>query len=303
LDKELLRIANENWEALKKQLEQVSEQVRVGSRSPVDEYNQDSQAKGAEIRALQAEINLVNDKALLTQTLLLDPAEPYDVTKPSWDINQIGETESELQATFQTALQRRGDYLRAQKNEVASKYAFKASRGNLYPSLFGFWNMNTFYNKLDGDNTAAAFEQQVKTDNLRKVYGVQLSIPILGGNSIFQNRATVVQQRTTYYNNQIIRKNVEVQVKADVLRAHQNFKLVKRTYSVSQAQLNAAENAFSLETERYNLGVTNFVDFINSNRVFVQAQTDKAQAEYRLLFQKVLLDYAVGTLKIEDIQP
>lgn len=303
LDKELLRIANENWEALKKQLEQVSEQVRVGSRSPVDEYNQDSQAKGAEIRALQAEINLVNDKALLTQTLLLDPAEPYDVTKPSWDINQIGETESELQATFQTALQRRGDYLRAQKNEVASKYAFKASRGNLYPSLFGFWNMNTFYNKLDGDNTAAAFEQQVKTDNLRKVYGVQLSIPILGGNSIFQNRATVVQQRTTYYNNQIIRKNVEVQVKADVLRAHQNFKLVKRTYSVSQAQLNAAENAFSLETERYNLGVTNFVDFINANRVFVQAQTDKAQAEYRLLFQKVLLDYAVGTLKIEDIQP
>ncbi|MFM7486481.1 MAG: TolC family protein, partial [Cytophagales bacterium] len=100
-----------------------------------------------------------------------------------------------------------------------------------------------------------------------------------------------------------IRKNVEVQVKADVLRAHQNFKLVKLTYSVSQAQLNAAENAFSLETERYNLGVTNFVDFINANRMFVQAQTDKAQAEYRLLFQKVLLDYAVGTLKVEDIQP
>jgi outer membrane protein len=34
--------------------------------------------------------------------------------------------------------------------------------------------------------------------------------------------------------------------------------------------------------------------------VFVQAQTDKAQAEYRFLFQKVLLDYAVGTLKVED---
>ncbi len=36
--------------------------------------------------------------------------------------------------------------------------------------------------------------------------------------------------------------------------------------------------------------------------VFIQAQTDKAQAEYRLLFQKVLVDYAVGTLKPEDFQ-
>jgi outer membrane protein len=299
----LLRIANENWEALKKQLEQVTEQVKVGARSPVEEYNQDSQTKAAEIRALQAEINLINDKALLTQTLLLDPVEVYDVAKPLWDINIIGQNELEIQNALQTALKSRGDYLRAEQNENSSKYAMKASRGNMIPSLFGFWNMNTFYNKLDGDNTAAAFDQQVKTDNLRKVYGVQLSIPILGGNSIFQNRSAYVQQRTTFYNNQIIRKNVEVQVKADVIRAHQNFKLVKRTFTVSLAQLQAAETAFSLETERYNLGVTNFVDFINANRVFVQAQTDKAQAEYRLLFQKVLLDYAVGTLKVEDIQP
>lgn len=303
LDQELLRIANENWEALKKQLEQVTEQVKVGARSPVEEYNQDSQTKAAEIRALQAEINLINDKALLTQTLLLDPVEVYDVAKPLWDINIIGQNELEIQNALQTALKSRGDYLRAEQNENSSKYAMKASRGNMIPSLFGFWNMNTFYNKLDGDNTAAAFDQQVKTDNLRKVYGVQLSIPILGGNSIFQNRSAYVQQRTTFYNNQIIRKNVEVQVKADVIRAHQNFKLVKRTFTVSLAQLQAAETAFSLETERYNLGVTNFVDFINANRVFVQAQTDKAQAEYRLLFQKVLLDYAVGTLKVEDIQP
>jgi hypothetical protein len=36
--------------------------------------------------------------------------------------------------------------------------------------------------------------------------------------------------------------------------------------------------------------------------VFVKAQTDKAQAEYRLMFQKVLVDYAVGTLKPEDFK-
>jgi outer membrane protein TolC len=70
---------------------------------------------------------------------------------------------------------------------------------------------------------------------------------------------------------------------------------------VSLDQLKSAEIAFQYETERYNLGVTDFVTYLNANRVFVQSQTDKASAEYRLVFQKILLDYAAGTLKPEDI--
>jgi outer membrane protein len=56
-----------------------------------------------------------------------------------------------------------------------------------------------------------------------------------------------------------------------------------------------------LETERYNLGVTNFVDYTNANRALIQAQTDAAQAENRLIFQKIVIAYAVGTLVPEDI--
>ncbi|MFN6090286.1 MAG: TolC family protein [Cyclobacteriaceae bacterium] len=302
LDVELLRIANENWEALKKQLEQVTEQVNVGARSPVDQYNQDSQTKAAEIRALQAEINLINNKALLSQTLLLDPSDGFDVVKPDWEINSISSDEMELKAAYETALKNRGDYLRAEKNELSSKFALNAARGNYSPSLTGFWSMNSAYNKLASDLTAAPFDTQFYTDNLRRTYGVQLFIPILGGNTIFQNRANVYQQKTTYLNNKILRQNAEILVKTDVLRAYQNFKLVKRTFAVTLSQLEAAEMAFRLETERYNLGVTNFVDYQNANRVFVQAQADKAQAEVRLLFQKVVVAYAAGTLKPEDLQ-
>jgi outer membrane protein len=124
----------------------------------------------------------------------------------------------------------------------------------------------------------------------------------LGGNSIFQNRANYVQQKVSYLNSQILKKNTEIQVKTDVSRAHQNLKLIKRTYTVTLSQLEAAEKAFSFESERYNLGITNFVDFANANRVFVQAQTDKAQAEYRLLFQKIAIDYATGTLKTDNFE-
>jgi outer membrane protein len=129
-----------------------------------------------------------------------------------------------------------------------------------------------------------------------------MNIPIFGGNQNLQNRTNFVQQRVLYLNNQWTRKNAEIQVKTDVLRAYENMHLYAKTFSVTIDQLKAADMAFQLETERYNLGASSFVDFANANRVFVKAQTDKAQAEYRLMFQKVLVDYAVGTLKPEDFQ-
>lgn len=302
LDVELLRIANENWAALKKQLDQVKEQVALGAKSPVDEYNQDSQAKAAEIRSLQAQVTLGNDKALLTQILLLDPSEQVEVVKPDWDVNQATADKIEFKQQFETALKNRGDYLRALKNEDAARYGMNAARASMTPTLSAFGTLYSAYNHAHGDPSVRPFDTQIKSDNLKKYYGLQLNIPIFGGNQNLQNRTNYVQQRVTYLNNQWTRKSVETQVKTDVFRALQNMQLYAKTYTVTIDQLKAADLALQLETERYNLGVTNFVDFANANRVFVQAQTDKAQAEYRLLFQKVLVDYAVGTLKPEDFK-
>jgi len=302
VDAELLRIANENWEALKKQLSQVKEQVSLGAKSPVDEYNQDSQTKAAEITSLQAQITLINDKSLLTQTLLLDPSEDLELVKPDWDAKTIVADNIEFKPLFETALKNRGDYLRAVKNEDAARYGMNATRSSMLPTLSAFGNLYSAYNHAHGDNGVRPFDVQLTSDNLKKNYGLSLNIPIFGGNQNLQNRTNFVQQRVLYLNNQWTRKNVEVQVKTDVLRAYENMQLYARTFSVTIDQLKAADLAFQLETERYNLGVSSFVDYANANRVFVKAQTDKAQAEYRLMFQKVLVDYAVGTLKPEDFQ-
>ena len=112
----------------------------------------------------------------------------------------------------------------------------------------------------------------------------------------------MTQQKILYENAQLNKRNVEYQIRNDVVRAVRNFEGARKSFQVSTDQVTAAELAFQLETERYNLGVTNFVDYTNANRVYVQALTDKAQAEYRLVFQRILLEYAVGTLKPEDLQ-
>src|SRR5687768_11292095 len=139
LDVELMKIAKQNFEVLNKQLEQVKEHVNVGARSPVDEYNQDALTKAADLRLVQAEINLNNDKALLTQTLLIDPFEEFEVEKPNWDINSIdNQDDQNIQVLADRAKQYRGDYLQALKLEAASRYSTAATRGYMMPSLIAF---------------------------------------------------------------------------------------------------------------------------------------------------------------------
>jgi outer membrane protein len=302
LDVELLRIARENHSVQLKQLDQIKESVNVGSKSPVDEYNQLSQTKAAELRALQAEITLLNDKSKLSLTLLLDPNDKFEVARPHLSVNDLDTGDIALTALEEVALKNRGDYLRAVKTEEAAKYGKNSSRANMLPSLGAFGTLYSAYNHTHGDPNVRPFETQFKSDNLRKVYGLQLTIPILGGNQNLQYRTGYVQQKVNYLNSQLERQNAEIQVKTDVFQAYQNFELYKKTYSVTQSQLEAAQEAYRLENERYNLGITNFVDYSNANKALVQAQTDHAQAEFRLLFQKILLDYAIGTLKVEDLE-
>ncbi len=313
LDVELLRIAKQNFDALAKQLEQVAEQVKLGARGPVDEYNQDALTRQAELRMVQAEIQLNNDKALLAQTLLLDPLDEFVTELPNWDVNQIGAENLNIEELADRAKLYRGDYLRADKQVNAARFGTNAARGLMMPQLTAFASVGSAYNfqhnqpdsvsvtDASGVTTRvrnqASFGDQFTTNNVFKQYGVQLNVPIFNG---LQNRTLMEQQKALYRNAQVTKQNLEFQIRNDVVRAVRTYEGAKKAYSVTTYGLTAADAAFQLETERFNLGVTNFVDYTNSNRVFVQAQTDKAQAEYRLVFQKILLEYAVGTLKPED---
>jgi outer membrane protein len=335
LDKELLRIARENLSVLNKQLNQVRETVVLGGRSPVEEYNQAALTKASELLFVQSEISLNNDKALLAQTLLMDAFEEFDTERPNWDLNAIGAEKLDPQEMADLAKLNRGDYLRAVKNERGYRFGMMSAKGLLLPSLSAFGSVGSSYNfqhnvpgivsdrenvqTIVADPSAAsgysiqntivstpitnpdipqAFKQQFKVNNLYKQYGLQLSVPLFSGLS---NRQFYISQKVLFENAVVQRKNVEFQVKNDVLRSIRNYDGAKKAFQITADKLSFAEKAVELETERYNLGVTNFVDFSNANRVVVQAQTDKAQAEYRLVFQKIILEYAVGMLKPEDI--
>jgi outer membrane protein len=104
-----------------------------------------------------------------------------------------------------------------------------------------------------------------------------------------------------YENSRLQTENTEILVKSDVLRAYQNYRDARTNYDAASSQLKAAQLSQQLEQERYRLGISDIVALTQANQNSVRAQGDFVSARYTLMFQKLLIGYASGTLNFEDI--
>jgi outer membrane protein len=96
------------------------------------------------------------------------------------------------------------------------------------------------------------------------------------------------------------RDNLEKTVKIDVKRAYNNYLAAIKAYNASQVQYQAGELALRTQQESFILGVSSQVTLAQANQTFVLGAASKAQAEVTLMFQKYLLEYAIGTLRFEE---
>lgn len=302
LDQELHQIQLQNVETQKQTYEQIKEQVAAGSRAEVDLVNQEYQVKNAELLAVRASITLRNDLTTLSQTLQLDPLTRLQLEQPDWDVNLEDMSVDDIATISARALENRSDLARARYTEKANQFGYQSTKGTYFPNVGLFAQYGSRYNYIHPTETFSptnrTFEQQFRDDNTQFTYGLQFTIPIFGS---FQTRNNAVRTRVQYENSKLQTENTEIQVKSDVIRAHQNYRDARTNYDATNTQLRAASLSYSLEKERYALGVSDIVALSQSNQNYVRAQGDFANARYTLMFQKLLISYAEGTLNFEDI--
>jgi outer membrane protein len=298
LDQQLVIIDEQNLQSQKTQYEQIQTQVELGSRAEADLYNQEFQVRNAELLLVRSKNKLKNDKAILAQTLMIDPIVAFDLEQVNWNVEDISVDQATLDQLNDLALENRSDLTQAGFTEKAAQYGFYSTRGRYYPTLSAFGQLSSRYNYIYGAPDNRAFNQQFKSDNRQTSYGLQLIVPIFNG---FISRAQVAQQRVAYENSKLNTKSTEIKVKTDVLIAYQNFADAKSNYTSAEAQLKAGELAYKMEKERFDLGISSIVQLTQANQSFVKAQSDYASALFTLMFQKLLVNYATGTLQETDI--
>lgn len=293
LDQELLRIAEENYNAQLITLEQTREQVNLGARAEADLYSQDALVRNFEVTALRAKVTLLNDKATLSQILQLDPAAGFEVAYPD-DLSIQSIDSLKLDELYEVALANRKDLTQQTYQVEANKALYRSSLSGYMPNISLFASYGSQYLS----NFNGGFREQFVTLNPQTQYGINFSIPLFDR---LQTRSNRVLNKVTYDNSVLQRNNLEKTVKIDVQRAYNNYLAAIENYKASQAQLQSGELAFRTQRESFTLGLSNQVNLALASQTYVQAAASKAQAEITLIFQKVLLDYALGTLSVESI--
>ena len=299
LDQELLTISEQNLVTQQRTLAEIEGFVISGSRPEVDRYRQEADVKRFELLVIQAKNNLTNDKASLTQTLQLDPANGFVVIRPDWDIDLIRVLDYNLADLHATAMASRADYQRLESVENATMHDFKGAFNGYMPFLSAFASFgSTYFDANDPNSPADPFSTQM-SDRRSTSYGLNLTIPIWDR---LQTRNARVFSKVNYENAQNNLEFLEKTVKIEVQNAYNNFTDVKAGYAVSLAQHEAAKLAYETQQESYFVGLASQVELAIANEAYIGAQANLAQTGYRLLFQKILLDYATGVLTQEGIE-
>lgn len=293
LDQELLKIAEENHTAQQVLLDKIQATYDVGARAIMDVYAQDAIVKGLKVTAIRAKNTLENDKSILAQTLQLDPAQPFEAVYPTFQQDYSNYQNVSLDSLIQVALANRPDLQQSNYQMRANKSLMRSATGRYIPTVTAYANYGSFYYSLLEGN----FQQQIRTSNPSMTYGLNLTIPIF---SQFQTRSLKTQARMQYENSELIRQNVEKTVKLDVQRSYNNYINAIESYNSSLSQFQSGEQSLQVQQESYLLGLTDQAALAQSNQIFVLAASSKVQAEVTLLFQKVLLEYALGVIKEDD---
>lgn len=299
LDQELLRIAEEAYRVQDVVLSQLKEQVRLGARAEADMYTQDAEVRNLQVTALQAKVTLENDKAVLAQTLQLDPEIPIKLEFPALQ-NSMDVRSLSLDSLYRVALANRADLRQAEFQAKANLFAYKASVSGFLPSVSLFASYGSQYiSTLKTDPAYGNFSNQFKTVFPSVSYGVNVTIPIFDRGLTRTNR---VFNKVGYENSVLQRENVKKTIKIDVKRTYNNYITALESYQASQVQYKAGELALRTQQEGFILGVSSQVALAQANQIFVQAAASKAQAEVTLLFQQMMMEYALGTLETEAFE-
>jgi outer membrane protein len=292
LDEELYKIALENLENQKKQLEQIDGYVDAGLRTQADLYNQQSEVARLETVALNAKIQWETDAWVLAETIQLDP-EIFPTVEPVRLNQQFTEyANMDLEELYQIGIQNRKDLKSQQLLESATKNQLSAIKGIRYPQLNAFFDYNTFFTSLDN----RAISDQLWQVYPQRTFGLSLNLPIFTN---FENKATIARSRLQYNNQQLDRMAVERRVYQEIKLAYENYKASIKREEATKIQLEAAVEAQKAISERFRLGVSNFVDLATANQQLVTGQSDYAQALYTLFFQEVILRYQLGVLAVD----
>lgn len=189
---------------------------------------------------------------------------------------------------YQNALQQFALIKSVDLRKQSARYALRATKGELFPSLFFNSNLNTNYSSV-AQNTAGKipYGEQLN-NNVFSTIGLGLRIPIFNSLTV-RNRIKLAD--ITLRNTELIEENTKQVLLQQIEQAHLNMNNAFERYKALVEQVNAYAQSFKAAEVRFNSGVGTSVDYLIAKNNLDRANINLIIAQYDFVLRKKVLNY------------
>lgn len=128
-------------------------------------------------------------------------------------------------------------------------------------------------------------------NNFRQTVSATLNIPIFNG---WQSQFAVRQAKLNVQNQELNQYQTELKLKQDVYKAHNDATNAVQKYNASKRSKEAAQRAYDYAVKRYELGLTNTIEYLSTQNNLYKAEATLLNSKYDLIFKLKVIDYYLG---------
>jgi len=283
LDKELLRIANDQLALTQSKIEMQKSLVANGKLAEGEVYSLQAQAGKEELNRTRADNTLKLDLLILAQIMVVN-VENFDVDVPE----NFPEQELQLisaEAIYLSAITHRPEIKGAEYRLLSSQKDVLVNKATAYPTLsFGANTGSGYYNM--SNNLNSPFSDQLK-NNWSSSLGFTLSIPIFNK---FQIHNSVKQAQLAVESSKVDLSMAKDDLKKSIQQAYFNAVAAKARWEAAQKSEVAAKEAYRFANQKYESGRASLYDLYQAKSDLTQVLSEKSQAKFEYIFRMKLLE-------------
>jgi outer membrane protein len=291
---DLLSAAIKQKEVSMEQFNRLEVLDKQGAISPSQLTDVKGQLMNDELNILNLRNTLETAKLSLAQLMNI----PYQKTMTLERMNaEDFLTKYELSSSdvYQSALKQFSLVKAVELRTKSSEYAWRASRGNLFPVVSVGGNMQTNYSSVAANASGKIPYRDQLSNNVFYTVNLGLTIPLFN-NLRFRNNVKLADIEVR--NNKLIEENTKVQLRQQIEQAHLNMTNAYDRYSALVEQVTAYNTSFKAAEARLTAGVGTTVDYIIAKANLDRSNIALISSRYDFVLRKKILDFYQNTVAV-----
>ncbi len=314
---EFLKIAKNQFDITKQQLDQTEKLANAGTLAKSAVYDVKAQLASEEVNVTTADNNFQIAMLTLKQFLNLDSTNNFNVAKPDVDVQSQNLLSLSVQNIYETALKNQPSIKSAEYNFLMAEKTLLAAKGRVSPTISLNGSIGTGYSGLAKDvvgfnnvtdtlgyigTTPFTYERQDPifkdtpfndqfNNNVNKSIGITLTVPLFNG---LQTVTSVKNAKLNALNAKLGQDLAEQNLYKVIAQSYANARAALNKYAASKTSVEASELSFTFAQQKFNVGAISAFDFNTAKSRLVTAQSNLLQSKFDYLFKLKVLDFYQG---------